>query len=112
MRQRERVEREEETERERGGGGERNKRERGREGIVSRGCVALILPAKLTWIPRLRPQVTYVSEHSIEVKVDVYAENVLSGTKRMTNQVCIRSHLATSHPQKDVWDSVRMCGKP
>ena len=39
------------------------------------------------FLPLRAPQVVFVSQHSIEVDVKVYAENIITGTKRLTNQV-------------------------
>jgi len=45
-----------------------------------------VLPMKVNEVAHLHAKVLYTSEHSIEVNVLVYAECMLTGTKRLTNK--------------------------
>eukprot|EP00730_Choanoeca_flexa_P013292 TRINITY_DN5165_c0_g1_i1.p1 TRINITY_DN5165_c0_g1~~TRINITY_DN5165_c0_g1_i1.p1 ORF type:complete len:462 (+),score=133.30 TRINITY_DN5165_c0_g1_i1:108-1493(+) len=48
--------------------------------------VDFIKPMFIGEMAEVQATVTFTSDRSIEVKVDVYAENILKGTKRLTNQ--------------------------
>lgn len=57
---------------------------------LQRSCLSffiLVLIEFLGWLIHNFRQVTYVSEHSIEVMVTVQAENVVKGTREVTNKV-------------------------
>lgn len=45
-----------------------------------------IKPMRIGEVSILEAEVVFVSQHSIEVDVKVYAENIITGTKRLTNQ--------------------------